>query len=81
MRVRTGSLYFLRPVGWDAGDERLTCWKDHIVRVIQPHGCPRNGAMGHCFIETRQGEFIGLVLLASLQPLERKTCNAIRHGH
>jgi hypothetical protein len=77
MRVRTGSLYILRPVGIDAWTSRVSCWSDYIVRVVQPYGCPKNGTMGHCFVETRTGEFIGLVLVASLQPLDRQTRNAI----
>jgi hypothetical protein len=75
---RKGSLHMLRPVGMDATDSRVTQWSDYIVRVIQPYGCPRNGTLGHCFVETRAGEFIGLVLVASLQPLDRQTRNAIR---
>jgi hypothetical protein len=78
MRIRRGSLYILCPVGMDATDSRVTQWSDYIVRVIQPYGCPRNGTMGHCYVETRTGEFIGLVLLASLQLLDKKTRNAIR---
>jgi hypothetical protein len=30
------------------------------------------------YVETRQGDFIGLVLIASLQPLDRRTKNALR---
>lgn len=78
MRVRTGSLYMLRPVGCDATDNRVTQWSDYIVKVVQPYGCPKNGTMGHCFVETRTGEFIGLVLVNSLQPLDKNTRNAIR---
>jgi hypothetical protein len=62
----------------DANDSRVTQWSDDIVRVVQPYGCPRNGTMGHCFVENRAGEFIGLVLVASLQPLDRQARNAIR---
>jgi hypothetical protein len=77
-RVRTGCLYVLRPVGMDAGDSRVILWADHIVRIVQPRGCPKNGTLGHCFVESRQGEFIGLVLVNSLQPLDRRTKNALR---
>jgi hypothetical protein len=78
MKIRKGSLYLLRPVGMDAHDDRVTYWKDYIVRVIQPHGCPPNGTMGHCYVETRLGEFVGLVLCNSLQPLDRETKKALR---
>lgn len=38
------------------------------VRVIQPHGCPRNGSMGMCYVERADDhEFIGLVCINSLQ--------------
>lgn len=78
MRVRKGCLYMLRPVGLDIWDQRVELWRDHIVRVIQPYGWPKNGTMRHCFVETRLGEFIGLVLINSLQPLDKQTRNAIR---
>lgn len=39
------------------------------VRVIKaPHGCPPNGTMGHLYVEHLDGEFIGLVQLASVAP-------------
>ncbi len=81
LRVRKGSLYLLRPVGLDATDRRVAPWKDSIVRVVQPYGCPANGTMGHTYVESRAGEFIGLVLLASLEPLDKRTKNAIRRGN
>ena len=77
-RIRTGSLYFLCPVGSDANDSRLMVWKDYLVRVIELKGSSATRKPGHCHIETRMGEFIGQVLIASLQPLDRKTKNALR---
>lgn len=85
---RTGTLMVLRPVGMDATDGRVRQWADYIVRVVQPHGCPRNGTMGHCYVETRlpepgqkSPEFIGLVLVNSLQPLSEADRRAIARGH
>lgn len=71
-RVRKGCLYVLRPVGLDAADERVMYWSNYLVRGVQPHGCPKNGTFGHCFVESRLGDFIGLVLVNSLQPLDRR---------
>lgn len=60
--------YTLNPVGLaDLTDKRVMAHKDAEVRKIQPYGCPRNGTMGHCYVErVDTGEFIGLVLLTSL---------------
>ena len=38
-----------------------------VVVKTQPFGCPRNGTMGHCYVEDGEtGEFYGLVLVNSL---------------
>ena len=51
------------PVGLNAGD---------IVVKIQPHGCPRNGTMGMCYVgHPETGAFIGMVCLKSLTPVKR----------
>ena len=53
--------------GWDRFDRRDNTPEDGaVVRVCTPHGCPPPNAMGHCFVETLQGKFIGLVSTASL---------------
>ena len=77
-KVRAGSHYFLRPAGLDASDFRVTYWKDYIVRVIRRIGCPRWRKKRTCHVETRLGDYIGPVLIASLQPLDRRTKNALR---
>ncbi len=42
-----------------------------IVVKIQPHGCPRNGTMGMCYVgHPETGEFIGMVMLNSLTPVK-----------
>ena len=62
------STYTLKPVGLDSWDARVKPHAGCIVRKVQPgHGAPRNGTMGHCYVErVDTGEFIGLVLLNSL---------------
>lgn len=62
--------YTYRPVGIDKWDKRPH-QPEPGARVVktQPHGCPRNGTMGHCYVkDARTGEFYGLVLLNSLVP-------------
>jgi hypothetical protein len=68
MKVRVNSIYTYRPVGWDIVSPAL----QHLVqpgtrvRVVNMRGCPPANTMGHCYIETLEGDFIGLVLTASL---------------
>lgn len=43
-----------------------------LVVKIQPHGCPKNGTMRMAYIgDPETGEFIGLVMEASLLPAKR----------
>lgn len=62
------TIYEFHPVGLDAWEKR----PHHPVpgtrvRKTQPHGCPKNGTMEHCYIEGADtGEFLGLVLVNSL---------------
>jgi hypothetical protein len=68
---RKGSIRILQPVWyWDACDKRIRPWIGRTVRVMHPgHGCPPNGTMGHCYVEdVETRDFIGLVLVSSLQP-------------
>jgi hypothetical protein len=66
--VKRGKVFVFTPVGLDL-------WAPHEstpeagTRVVkkQPHGCPRNGTMGMCYVQDAEtGVFYGLVLLASL---------------
>lgn len=64
--VQPGEVYTYQPVGMDylAGVAL-----DHIgkeVRVVNKYGCPPANTMGHCFIETLDGKFLGLVVTNSL---------------
>lgn len=67
MKVRKGSVYTFHAVGWDRFDRRSnTPAEGTKVRVCAPYGCPKPNVMGHCFVETMEGKFIGLVSTASL---------------
>lgn len=67
MKVRKNSVYTFHANGWDAYDRRPNTPADGTqVRVCTPHGCPPPNAMGHCFVETLEGKFIGLVSTGSL---------------
>jgi hypothetical protein len=46
-------LYIYEPVGLDLLPGKWDRYKPApgtIVRKVQPHGCPRNGTMGHCYV-------------------------------
>ena len=67
MRVRKGATYVFQACMLDVADRRSnTPANGTVVRVCAPYGCPPPNAMGHCFVETLAGEFIGLVATASL---------------
>lgn len=68
----TGRVFRYEPVGWDVFDPKVGIDAGRLVRKTQPAGCPRNGTMGHTFIEDAEtGEFLGLVLIASLAKAAR----------
>ncbi len=58
--------YTLTPVGMDAWSDRVRPFAGQLVRKVQPFGCPKNGTMGHTYVELLDGTFVGLVLLNSL---------------
>ena len=61
--------YRFQPVGMDLVDRRAhQPTHGTIVVKVQPgHGAPRNGTMGHCYVEeVATGRFCGLVLTKSL---------------
>ena len=75
MKVRVGSLYAYKPVGFDLFDPCTNLTDGEIVRVINLHGCPRANTMGHCHVaypDALAGDFIGLVLCNSLIPVKRE---------
>jgi len=67
MKVRKGGVYVFKANGFDRFDRRSNTPDDGtVVRVCTPHGCPSPNTMGHCFVETLDGKFIGLVSTGSL---------------
>ena len=61
-------VFTFEPVGFDLFDRRAH-QPARGARVVktQPSGCPKNGTMGHCYVEDAEtGQFYGLVLLNSL---------------
>lgn len=63
------TVFVFEPVGLDIFDRgRYQPKRGTRVRKTQPYGTPRNGTMGHTYVEDAEtGEFYGLVLLASLR--------------
>lgn len=67
-KARKARKYIFEPVPLDRFDSRVSIKPGTRVVKIQPHGCPKNGTMGHCYIgHAETGEFIGLVHQNSLR--------------
>ena len=67
MKVRKGQVCIFKAVGYDLFDRKENTPADGtVVRVCTPYGCPPPNAMGHCFVEDMNGNFLGLVSTASL---------------
>jgi hypothetical protein len=67
-------VYTLTPRGLlDRGDPRITRHAGADVQKVQPHGTPRNGVMGMCFVQLADsGELIGQISESSLTPTARR---------
>jgi hypothetical protein len=65
-KVRVGQTYIYSPNMLDKIDARTNLQDGETVRVIQPFGCPRNGTMGHTFVQRMDGTWGGLVHCNSL---------------
>jgi hypothetical protein len=65
-RVRVKSVYTFQPVGIDKFDPRSDAKPGDQVRVINLRGAPKANTMGHCHIESLDGEFLGMVHVNSL---------------
>lgn len=78
MRRTTQQVYQFNPVGFDLFDRRKhQPLPGTLVVKVQPHGCPRNGTMGHCYVEDAEtGQFYGLVLVNSLSKVSRRAVAA-----
>lgn len=67
MAAKRKAVYRLEPAGLlDRFDSRVTVHTGREVQMIQPVGCPPNGTMGMVYVQTLDGEFIGLVSKASI---------------
>jgi len=64
--------FTFKPVGFDLfAPGRLAPSAGTVVRKTQPAGCPRNGTMGHTYVEDAvTGDFYGLVLVNSLEAVK-----------
>lgn len=71
--MRRVRVYEFQPAGMDVFDRRKGQPEPGTMVVkTQPPGTPRNGTMGHCFVQDAEsGDFYGLVLQASLTPTAR----------
>jgi hypothetical protein len=65
-KVRVGQTYIYIPNMLDKIDGSTDLQDGETVRVIQPFGCPRNGTMGHTFVQRMDGTWGGLVHCNSL---------------
>jgi hypothetical protein len=65
-----GTTHVFTPAGLDVWDARPHQPKPgQKVRIVQPRSVPRNGTMGHVYVEDAEtGNFHGLVLKSSLLP-------------
>lgn len=68
------TVYRFEPAGWDLyAPHAGTPEQGTLVVKTQPHGCPRNGTMGHTYVaDATTGAFYGLVLTASLERVGRQ---------
>jgi hypothetical protein len=69
--MRKGTVCEYQPALLDRIDGRTSLQPGDIVRVCHPYGCPKPGTMGHAHVETLDGDFIGLVQVASLTPVKK----------
>lgn len=70
-KAQRAKRYVYTPVLFDVCNptKGRTLSPNEVVVKIQPHGCPRNGTMGMCYVgDPFTGEFIGMVCEASLTP-------------
>jgi hypothetical protein len=66
--TKKSRVYRLEPAGLlDRTDARVMAHAGAEVQKTQPYGCPKNGTMGMVYVQTLDGEFIGLVSKHSLK--------------
>ncbi len=72
MKVRVRSKYVYNPNLLDLIDARTEATSGSIVRVVNLPNTPKANTFGHCYIETLEGTFLGLVSINSLTPIPKK---------
>lgn len=71
-KAKRSQKFVYEPVLLDRFDGRTGLAAGDIVVKIQPHGCPRNGTMGQCYVgDPESGAFIGMVCVNSLRKASR----------
>ncbi len=65
--MKRKAIYMLEPQGLLDRDTRVMAYSGAEVQKVQPPGTPRNGTMRQCYVQTLDGEFIGMVNEASLK--------------
>ena len=76
MKVHVNSLYRFDPVPMDMHTRNVE--ENDIVRVINLYGCPKANTMGQCYIQHLGGEFIQMVCVNSLVPLNAAEKKIVR---
>lgn len=71
--LKKSRVFILEPAGlFDVTSNRIMQYAGREVQKVQPFGCPRNGTMRMCYVQTvEEGEFIGLVNESSLRRTNR----------
>lgn len=75
-KVRAGQLYHWHPVMFDILHPSTTTASSLLegstVRVLKSKpGTPPANTMGHCYAETQDGQYLGLVHCNSLRPISK----------
>jgi hypothetical protein len=71
-RVHVGTSYVFEPVLIDRTMPPYNVQPGDVVTVVNLHGCPPAGTMGHCHVMKGE-EFGGLVCVNSLQPVKGRS--------
>ena len=71
VKVTAGRKYIYRAFGLDIWDARTSLKNGDVVTVVNLRGCPPANTMRMCHVNDGSGKFAGLVLTASLQPIEK----------
>ena len=68
-RVRVGASYKYIPVMMDKCNPPFgNPQEGDVLTVVNKPGCPKANTMGMCYVNNKDGEFMGLVCTNSLQP-------------